>query len=455
MNNQSIVVVEAVASDRAWVSDTMQSALENYYGGDHRAHARRIFDAHLDGGTDRVGFFSHEQKMFIAKEGDKRLGMIHIVGKKQNTYKVSPLIVDPNNRGRRGVGSILLQFAESYARNNQARQIYCTVAEQNIAAMQFFVRKGFIQAGNSLSHYKMGITEHMFYKPLMDKAEVTQLDDQHISVLPLSDVDVDLRPSIREILLNSLPLDFEGIDDKWVDSLFSGYDRRHEQDVNSKYKLIYAAMNSRKEIVGVAGATPKKGSPIKVMPFISTTDAAFEALLIDIPHQLAEYGHKLYIHINPSPVQVILLQRLNWRINALMPSAYRPDIVTQQWSYDVNEQTIRTLRIKDKFFKAIETGEKDLEVRVGYETIRKIAIGERIELHAHTNKLEVKVADIRIYQSFGEMLSVEPFRRIVPDTKSVIEARGLLENFYPPEKERLGVYVLSFSLSKSSRGTKQ
>ncbi|MFH1192629.1 MAG: GNAT family N-acetyltransferase [bacterium] len=144
----------------------MQNALEAYYGGDHRAHAKCIFDAHIIGGIDRLGFFSFEQCMFVAEMDSERVGMIHLVGKRQSTYKISHLIVVPKFQGRLGIGSLLLEYAKTYVCQRQSRQIYCTVAEKNIVAMQFFIRKGFIRAGSSDSHYKNGVTEIMFYKPL-------------------------------------------------------------------------------------------------------------------------------------------------------------------------------------------------------------------------------------------------------------------------------------------------
>ena len=48
--------------------------------------------------------------------------------------------------------------------------MYCTVAEQNFSALQFFIRKGYIRAGKSESHYKEDVTEIMLYKLFWDDA---------------------------------------------------------------------------------------------------------------------------------------------------------------------------------------------------------------------------------------------------------------------------------------------
>lgn len=448
MNDSGVVIREAVRADFTFVSELMHNALEPYYGGDHRAHAKRIHDAHIDGGHDRVGFFSFEQKMFIVEVGGVKAGMIHMVGKRQSTYKISPLIVAPEYQGGYGLGSILLEYAEQYVQQNNARQLYCTVADKNKAAMQFFVRKGFIKAGSSDSHYKHGVTETMLYKPMYEVSDITSLDQLHVSVIPFDETNSGHKKQVVAILLEKLPISFEGIDGNWVSALFNGYSRRHTADINSKYKLIFLAIDSDDQVIGVAAATPKKGSPIKVMPFIAVNMAAFEALLIDIPHQLLPYGHKLYVHINPTADEVVAMQRLNWKLDSAMPSAYRPGIVTQQWSIDIGETTMRSLRVKKRYYDAIVSGQKTVEVRVGYDTINSIKVGELIKLVTHTSSAIIKVNSIRNYSSFEKMLLTESYEKIAPTTHSADEVLQLLRDIYPPEKERLGVVVLEISVAR-------
>lgn len=445
MPEVNVLIREARGDDFEFVENLMQNALEAYYGGDHRAHAKRIFEAHISGGIDRVGFFSFEQRMFIVEVDGERAGMIHLVGKRQSTYKISPLIVAPEFQGKHGLGSRLLAHAESYVRKHQARQLYCTVAEQNANALQFFLRKGFIRAGSSDSHYKSGVTETMLYKPLYGVSKILSLDQLHVSVLSLDERNEEMKEQVGRILLEKLQGSFEGITDDWVRALFEGYNRRATFDINTKYKLIYVATDSTRRVIGVAGATPKKGSPIKVMPFIATNQVAFEALLIDIPHQLVPYGHKLYIHIDPTAEEVISLQRLGWKLDAAMPAGYHPNVVTQQWSLHIGEKTMRTMRVKRRFYDLIKSGKKTLEVRVGYDSINRIQVGERIRLMTHTGSFDVKVNDIRRYQTFDAMIAVEPWERIAPDSKSRDEVFALLKQIYPAQKEKLGVVVFEFT----------
>lgn len=445
MSKANVLIREAREDDFKFVENLMQNALETYYGGDHSAHAKRIFDAHISGGSDHLGFFSFEQRMFIVEVDGERAGMIHLVGKRQSTYKLSPLIVAPEFQGEYGLGSRLLAHAESYARTHQARQLYCTVAEQNTNALQFFLRKGFIRAGSSDSHYKTGVKETMLYKPLYGASKIMSFDQLHVSVLPFDESNEDMKEQVGRLLLEKLQSSFDGITDEWVSALFDGYSRRATFDINTKYKLIYVATDSTRRVVGVAGATPKKGSPIKVMPFIASNAVAFEALLIDIPHQLVPYGHKLYIHINPTADEVMSLQRIGWKLDAALPAGYHPNVVTQQWSLDISEKTMRTIRIKRRFYDLIRSGKKTLEVRVGYDTINRIQVGERVRLMTHTGSFDVKIAAIGRYDTFAEMLNVEPWKKIAPDSKSKNEVLTLFKQIYHANKEQLGVVVLEFA----------
>lgn len=433
---------EARLGDFEAVAELMTHALEPYYGGDHRRHAERIFQTHISGGDDRLGFFSVEQKMFIAEVDAKFAGLVHIVGKRQGTYKISPLIVVGSFR-KNGVGSRLLEHAEGYAAQRGARQMYCTVAVANGAALNFFLRHGYTTAGQSASHYKDNISEAMLYKALGEDAPPPH-DKEHISVTAFEPAH---RGGVRSLLLRYLPQHFEGIDDAWVDSLFEGYMRRDTLDVNAKYKLIFVATDANGTVRGVVGATPKKGSPIKLMPVVSEDGFVFEALLRDVPYMLKEYGRKLYIHVQPNAEETVTLQKLGWTLDAVMPDAYGAATVTQQWSLDLGQANMRNMRMKRRFFDLIMQGKKDLEVRVGYDQIRRIEIGEHLRLSTANRTAVIVVKDKRTYETFTDMLAHERASRIAPDDPDGVEA--LLHEIYPSHKERLGVIVLEIVPSGS------
>lgn len=106
---------------------------------------------------------------------------------------------------------------------------------------------------------------------------------------------------------------------------------------------------------------------------------------------------------------------------------------------------MKTMRIKRRFYDLIQARKKTLEVRVGYDTINRIQIGEYIRLVTHTGSFEVKVNDIRRYQTFREMLQKESWEQIVPDAKSCEEVLSLFNQIYSANKEKLGVVVLEFA----------
>ncbi len=433
----NIVVRPARASDFGFVSDLMVRALTPFYDGDHRAHARRIFDTHIAGGVDRVGQFSAGQYMFIAESDGRPVGVIHVVNKKQGTAKISPLIVDTAYRGKMGVGSMLLKHAEDFARSLGARQIYCTVAEPNKKALGFFLRKGFRITGTAKDHYKIGIDEHMLYKQLIDEAG---FDSPNISVVPFDES--QHADGARALILSQMSGDFDGVDSNWVDALFAGYRRMESGDVNTKFKIIFVA-ECDGQVVGVAGATPKKGQPIKLMPLVAKSEAAFEALVIDLQGLLEDYGHKLYVHLVPEPWQIACLQRHGWTLEGVFPGGYAPNNVVQQWGLSLQKGSpVRKLRIKKPYFDDIMSGRKTLEVRVGYNSIKRLKAGELLQLETGHTSGAVRIKSIRIYRSFADMLSSEVWQQIVPQAKSEEEALRLLRKIYPDHKERLGVHVI-------------
>ncbi len=447
-----IEIRPAMPEDHDFVASLMDDALSPYYGGDHRAHAERIFNTHIAGGRDHIGHFSVEQRMFIAEVDGIPAGMIHLVAKRQGTFKISPLIVASKYRGSSpSVGHALLSHAERYARERGARQMYCTVAKNNELALRFFLRHTYVPAGHSDSHYKLGQTEVMLYKLFVDESFDRRFDSINISVLPFED---RYEPQVRELVLGRLPEHFQGIDDTWVNALLEGFRRRMSADINLKYKLLFMAIDREDRVLGVAGATPKKGEPIKIMPFLATTLPAFVALLTDIPHLLKDYGRKLYIHLSPSADETIALQQRGWQLCGAMPAAYHTGVVTQQWGFDLDQGAqMRIVRLKKTFLDLVRSGQKTLEVRVAYESIRSIRPGETIHFMSREDGLHARVVDVRRYTTFAEMIKVEDPTRVAPHLRPE-EVLPLLREIYPPEKESLGVVVLELAVDAPAKGRK-
>jgi ASC-1-like (ASCH) protein len=279
----------------------------------------------------------------------------------------------------------------------------------------------------------------MLYRILEPETAVTAFDAPDITV-------EEMRPAhakqVRTLLLTHLRDDFLGIDDAWVESLFAGFARRHKEDVNQKYKIIFVATNRAGDVIGVAGATPKKGKPIKIMPLIATSLSAFSSLITDIPFLLRKHGRKLYTHLVPTVPETIALQSRGWKLDAALPAAYHADRVTLQWSLDIdNEDFMRQIRVKQRFLDHIKMGTKTLEVRVAYDDLQSIRAGDRIRFASRDDYQIVRVREVRTYPSFVEMEQHESLHEIIPDATPE-DVMKTLRGIYPPNKEGRGILVL-------------
>jgi len=420
------------------VAEMMHGALDPYYGGDHRAHAKRIVETASSEKEDTKGHFSAAQLMFVAVEDGCILGVLNFVSKYQGTVKISPLIVREEARGN-GVSRILLQKMEEYAKKHRVRQIYCTVSAKNTLALSFFLAQKYVRAGVATCHYRSDIDEIMLYKIVEHDNSLPE--EQTISVLPLVKEDED---QVRNLVIRRLSPYFDGVNDRWVTALFGGYARKGTRDPNEKYKLIWVAKSPDGTVLGVAAATPKKGDPVKLMPLVADNIQAFSALVAELPNKLREYGRKLYTHNVPTSVEVETLQHYGWNIEAMMPEAYKRDVVTQQWGLVMEDTIMRMMRVKRQYFNGILAGTKPLEVRVGYGNIKKIKKDEKIRLECGRHSGVVKVSDVRVYKTFAEMLEQENAGHIVPDNPA--DALNILQNIYPKNKEALGVYVFQLEV---------
>ncbi|MDO4612426.1 MAG: ASCH domain-containing protein [Candidatus Saccharibacteria bacterium] len=96
-------------------------------------------------------------------------------------------------------------------------------------------------------------------------------------------------------------------------------------------------------------------------------------------------------------------------------------------------------RIKNENFRQLRDGRKKLDVRVGYPHVRKTLGGDLIEFENHEGDVFI-IDRISVYNNFRQMLAVEGVENVCPGM-TFDGARRLLQEIYPPEKERLGVYV--------------
>ena len=103
---------------------------------------------------------------------------------------------------------------------------------------------------------------------------------------------------------------------------------------------------------------------------------------------------------------------------------------------------MRTMRIKRPYYDAIMSNKKTLEVRVGYNSIKRLKAGQLLQLETGHTSGVVRIRSIRIYDNFADMLATESWQQIVPQARDAEEALHLLRKIYPARKEHLGVHVI-------------
>jgi ASC-1-like (ASCH) protein/GNAT superfamily N-acetyltransferase len=432
----------ATSNDADYLLSAFKKALSPYYGGDHLVHARRVLETHLSGGTDDRGLLSARQLLLVLWEGSSRRGILNLVFKRQSTCKISPLIVFPPDQDHRGLGTILIQAAEKEARKAGARHIYCTVAKSNRNTLTFFLQLGFAICGDAREQYKSGETEILLRKPLSHPS-LADMEDM-ISVGQVQD-DIAWNGA-RSLLSSNLTSLVDGVSDTWLESMYRNsreYDNSPKDE--GRRAWVYAAKDRSDCYRAAAIATYKKGGALKVMPIASCDINAFRAIIFDLPTLLFGRGRKAYLHHIPTTNEVAALQESPWRLEALLPGAYRENVVTQQWGCLLGKNApIRSLRIQGRYLTMIKSGEKTLEIRVAYDHIKRIKRGDQIKLVSGNDQVVCCVRDVRRYPGFDQMLKHEDAKQALPGLRPS-EALQTLRGIYPPDKEQLGVVVLDLA----------
>lgn len=445
-----LCVMPATYEDRGYLIGAFTQALAPYYEGDHLVHAKRVLQTHLSGGVDNRGLLSTRQLLLVLWEGAERRGILNLVFKRQSTCKISPLILFPPEQTSRGLGTILIRAAEEEAREAGARNLYCTVAKSNHSTLKFFLEVGFVKCGTAPEQYKTGETEILLRKQLSPLPSALDAEDL-ISVAQVQDDSA--WSEVRKLLSSSLPRLIEGANDSWLESMhrnarYCGASPKDE----GRRAWIYAAQDRSGCCRAGAIVTYKKGGALKVMPIAARDIAAFKAIILDLPTLLFGCGRKAYLHHAPTAAEVATLQESCWKLEGLLPGAYKEDVVTQQWGCPLDGTApIRSLRIHNRYLSMIKSGQKKLEIRVAYDHIKKIRSGDLIRLVSNSNSDQVvrRVREVRRYAGLAQMLQHEDIEQVLPGLKPQ-EALERLREIYPREKERRGVVVLDLAEPNTS-----
>jgi ASC-1-like (ASCH) protein len=250
---------------------------------------------------------------------------------------------------------------------------------------------------------------------------------------------------VRKLLSSDLPRLVDGVSDAWLESMHrnaQNYYASPEDD--GRHAWVFAAQDRSGRYRAGAIVTYKKGGALKVMPIAARDIASFRALILDLPTLLFGWGRKAYLHHAPTAAEVAILQESTWKLEALLPGAYREEVITQQWGCSLDSDAPpRNLRVNARYLSMIKSGEKKLEIRVAYDHIKKINSGDLIKLVSNSSADHVirGVHEVRRYRSLEQMLEREDIEQVLPGF-APDEALRRLREIYPPEKERLGIVVL-------------
>lgn len=94
------------------------------------------------------------------------------------------------------------------------------------------------------------------------------------------------------------------------------------------------------------------------------------------------------------------------------------------------------LKIKEKYLRFLEKGDKKYEIRVGYSRIKLISTGDIIDFEGS----KFKVTYILVFRNFNELFKNIDSNLIIPDI-DMNNAIKVLRKIYPKNKEKLGIYV--------------
>ncbi len=99
---------------------------------------------------------------------------------------------------------------------------------------------------------------------------------------------------------------------------------------------------------------------------------------------------------------------------------------------------VKTLWVREPYLSQILAGRKTVEVRVGYDNIRRLQAGDQLKLN---DEYLVTIRRIGRYADFEELLAHEHPAAIAPDLPAN-ELLAAIRSIYPPEKESLGAIAL-------------
>lgn len=110
----------------------------------------------------------------------------------------------------------------------------------------------------------------------------------------------------------------------------------------------------------------------------------------------------------------------------------------------MNERRKHSWSIKKWYFQQLNSGEKTLDVRLGYATVLRVRVGDIVTFDSYLNQ-PFEVVRITKYDDLVEVFENEDYKKVLPRVSNKYKALDELQEIYSEEREKdLGVYVFEF-----------
>ncbi|WP_243436882.1 ASCH domain-containing protein [Streptomyces sp. FH025] len=105
----------------------------------------------------------------------------------------------------------------------------------------------------------------------------------------------------------------------------------------------------------------------------------------------------------------------------------------------------RNIQIYKQYFDLIADGSKTVEVRVAYDSMKRVKAGDLLNFTCRGEECLTRVKRIGRYRTFKEMFATEDVKAVNPNATEADQLRAI-QAIFPPHKEALG--VITFEIER-------
>lgn len=133
-----VAVREATADDGGFIARLSELAFGEYDPRAQQATAKMMREP--------------QALTLLVTRSEAPLGFVIVCPQSPGTLAINAIAVVPAERGR-GIGKLLMRAAEEHARALGSRRLLLSTAQANLAALDLFLRVGFVIISRTSAHY--------------------------------------------------------------------------------------------------------------------------------------------------------------------------------------------------------------------------------------------------------------------------------------------------------------